>query len=561
VNEPVRIFDEELSQSKARITHATLYAGIYLFLNSIHANIHAATIANSLTITATYLVFSVIWYIWVKRTPFQWPARRYISLFTDMAIITTAFHILGKNSAIGYPLFLWVIVGNGIRYGQRYLMAGILLGVVGFASIVQYAPFWRDNTELSIGLLAGAIILPLFFLKVLRRLQILRQLEIELDRSRQVDQAKDKFLSTMSHELRTPINAIMGVTESLVDNACNSAQKEKLQIINRSVESLLHTITGVLDYSEISNHRLVLDSRPFDLQQALQEIQKLMAPAATEKGLKLHFEYHDDLPRFFDGDPNRICQIVFNLVGNAIKFTQNGQVTISCQIAENDGAATINLTVTDTGIGVAEDCCESIFEHFEQVDGSNTRQFEGVGLGLTISRKLAQLMGGDVTVASEVGVGSSFTARIQLKECLQPAPVGPSVPEALPNYGMRALVAEDNKFNQVVIVAMLKKIGITCVVADDGRQAVDLISQQNFDLVFMDIRMPIMNGYDATETIRARNDGQAEIPILAVTGETTQAGIAKCMAVGMNLFMSKPVKLSTLIESIDSLEIAMPAQC
>ncbi len=469
--------------------------------------------------------------------------------------MTTFFHIGGKNSSVVYPIFLWIIIGNGIRFGERFLSTGIILGALGFTSILMWAPFWRENIELSAGLLTGVIVLPIFFFSVLRRLKAITQLEMELSKSRLADKAKNEFLATMSHELRTPMNGVLGMAELLRETQLDSQQKEQLHIITRSVESLLHIINDILDYSNIASRRLTLENDPFDLRQVLTDVQVLMESAAGEKGLALDFSYPDDHHRHFLGDAIRVRQMVFNLLGNAIKFTNKGHVKFHCRVEEDIQGSLITMTVQDTGIGIQANRQAAIFTHFEQADGSTTRKYGGAGLGLSLSRQLARMMGGDIEVVSEEGRGSVFTATMRLERDETPDQNQHHPESELANFGFKALVVEDNKFNQVVVLNMLKKIGITCKIAENGQEALEMLDQAEFDLIFMDVRMPVMNGYEATQAIRAREDQLADIPILALTGEATKSDVAKCLAAGMNLHLSKPVRLAMLVESIHTLRI------
>jgi len=546
--------DEELAQSKARVAMSEVALFLFLVIGKLRHEVHSSTISDSLLTIVSYLLFALGWYFMVKKFPQRWPARRYVSMATDIGIMTLFFHIGGMNASIVYPIFLWIIIGNGIRFGERFLTVGIAMGAFSFTSIMVKAPFWRDFPELSAGLLAGVIVLPVFFFGVLKRLKAVTSLETKLARSRQVDKAKDDFLAAMSHELRTPMNGVLGMAETLRETRLDTQQKEQLHVITRSVESLLHIINDILDYSKLSTKNLTLEAKPFDLKQILRDVQLLMESEASEKGLKLIFQYPATAHRFFKGDAVRVRQMAFNLVGNAIKFTEKGQVDFGCQISENGH---IQLVISDTGIGIAHHRQDAIFGHFEQADSSNTRKYDGTGLGLSISRQLARMMGGDIEVQSEEGKGSVFTATLPLEKAEAPAAVT-HTQESLPDFGFNALVVEDNKFNQVVVLNLLKKIGISCEVAENGKQALEMIGQSAYDLVFMDVRMPIMNGYEATEAIRARGDQIADIPILALTGEATKSDVARCLDVGMNLHLSKPVRLAMLVDSIRSLGIASP---
>ncbi len=555
-----KIIDEELSQSKARVAMCEVSLFIFLVFGKLRHHEHSDTLSNSLLTIVGYLAFALVWYFMVKYYPNRAPWRRNMSMLADLAIMTAFFHIGGKNSAVVYPIFLWIIIGNGIRFGERYLITAIILGAFGFSSIVMWAPFWQDNIELSAGLLTGVIVLPIFFFSVLKRLKAITQLEMELNKSRLADKAKDDFLATMSHELRTPMNGVLGMAELLRDTKLDPEQKGKLQIITRSVESLLHIINDILDYSKIASQKLSLEKDPLDLKQILTDVQVLMESAAGEKGLALEFSFAENHHRHFRGDAIRIRQIAFNLLGNAIKFTKKGIIKFHCKVEEDTKNPLVTITVQDTGIGIPAHRQAAIFGHFEQADGSINRKYDGAGLGLAISRQLARMMGGDIEVISEESHGSLFTVTLRLELNETPVQIHAEPEPELEDFGLNALVVEDNKFNQVVVLNMLKKIGISSEVAENGQEALDMIDQAEFDLVFMDVRMPVMNGYEATEAIRARQDELADIPILALTGEATKSDVAKCLASGMNLHLSKPVRLAVLVESIRSLAIGHPVK-
>jgi CheY-like chemotaxis protein len=229
-------------------------------------------------------------------------------------------------------------------------------------------------------------------------------------------------------------------------------------------------------------------------------------------------------------------------------------VKLSCRIQKSGGRENVEVKIEDTGIGIPADRLAAVFDQFEQADNSTTRQFGGTGLGLAISRTLAIMMGGDIKVNSVLGEGSVFTVSMTLEKCDPPAEQEAPETRELPNFGLRGLVAEDNKFNQVVVKSMLERIGITVDLAENGEEALALFDQNHYDLVFMDVRMPVMNGYDCTRAIRARQDEKAAVPIMALTAEATKSDAEKCLAVGMNVHLSKPLRIGEVVKAINSLE-------
>ncbi len=551
----VNRIDEEQSQSRARVAISVVsfvvFSGYGL---SKRIDLDESFIPGLITIIS-YLVFSVAWYALVRKYPGRYPRRRVVTIMTDLGIMTIFMHLGSQHVTSYYPIFLWVIIGNGIRFGERFLQFGVMAGTAGFGSLLLFNEYWSSHLNLGAGLLLGVIVLPMFFMSVLRRLRQVTNLEVELAKSKLADKAKDKFLAAMSHEIRTPMNGVLGMAETLRETSLDREQRGHLEVITRSTESLLHIINDILDYSKITDNNLMIENVPFDLQEVLGDVHQLLRSTAEAKGLELVFDYPAETLRHYRGDPIRIRQIAFNLVGNAIKFTESGYVRMSC-ICHSPDATKVQLAISDTGIGIPPDRLVAIFKQFEQADNSTTRQFGGTGLGLAISRQLALLMGGDISVRSGVGEGSVFTVDLSLEKCEKPAavPAAPT-PAELPSFGYKALVVEDNKFNQIVMKNLVKRIGINVDIAENGSEALDMVNQSTYDLIFMDIRMPVMNGHEATRHIRARVDEVADIPILAVTAEATKNDVTECMESGMNLHLAKPLRVLDLVDAINTLNL------
>ncbi len=550
--------DEEESQSRARVVISVISFVVFSAYGITKGLDQGGSFIPGLITIITYLTFSTIWYAMVKRFPGSCPRRRLLTVLTDLGIMTIFMHLGSQHVTSYYPIFLWVIIGNGIRFGERFLQFGIVAGTLGFGSLLVYNDYWSSHLNLGSGLLLGVIVLPMFFMGVLRRLKKLTALEVELAKSKLADKAKDQFLATMSHEIRTPMNGVLGMAETLRETDLDEQQHEHLEIITRSTESLLHIINDILDYSKITSNNLTIEVVPFDLKQVVGDVHHLLRSTAENKNVELILDYSVETPRHFRGDPTRLRQIIFNLVGNAIKFTAAGHVKLSCIVNPKDSAR-MQLIVEDTGIGIPEDRLLAVFQQFEQADNSTTRQFGGTGLGLAISRQLALLMGGDISVLSGVGEGSVFTVDLDLERCEAPLkPTAPALPADLPDFGYKALVVEDNKFNQIVMKNLVKRIGIQVDIAENGSEALEMVDQDDYDLIFMDVRMPVMNGHEATRQIRAREDKLAEIPILAVTAEATKHDISECLASGMNLHLAKPLRVADLVEAINSLNLPLP---
>jgi two-component system sensor histidine kinase RpfC len=548
---PVITVDEEKSQSRARLVICAVSLVGFSVIAATQ-ELHSRALSQGFATVLGYLAFAALWHLWLVRQPGRFPHRRYLAMSADIGIMVFWMHLGDRYVTSYYPIFLWVIVGNGIRFGPRFLIGGILLGALGFGSLLAFDSYWAENLGLGLGLLLGVVVLPIFFLTVLRRLQVVSRLEVELAKSRLADRAKDQFLAAMSHELRTPMNGVLGMAELLQDSELSPEQREQVNIITRSVDSLQNIINDILDYSKITANRLVLESVPFDLRQVLGDVHMLLRSTAESKGIELVFDYPDEAPSGFRGDPTRMRQLAFNLVGNAIKFTNEGRVTLRCAVSSLKGHSQVTLSVIDTGIGIPKERQAAIFDVFEQVDNSVTRKYGGSGLGLAISRQLAELMDGEISVKSEVDRGSTFTVQMRLETCELPRREAPDKASELPQFGLKALIVEDNAFNQLVTRKTLNKLGIEAEIAENGAVALEMLEAAAYDLVFMDIRMPVMDGYEATRRIRARDDALARIPILAITAEATEKAREECLEAGMDGYLAKPVRIDRIVAAVQA---------
>ena len=427
------------------------------------------------------------------------------------------------------------ISANYIRYGNRELVAG----------------YFRDIRE---------------------RVRVEQELRDSRDLAQQVAKSKSEFLANMSHEIRTPMNGIIGLTQLALNMPTSPVVSGYLNKIAGSSQSLLGILNDILDLSKLEAARMNIEQMPFDLDFVLDNLRNLFEEGAHAKQLAFIIEVDEHTPHHLIGDAMRIQQILSNLLGNAIKFTEHGTVAVRVAVKERDDSQVLlSFSVEDTGIGIAEDDFDKLFQPFSQVDGSITRKFGGTGLGLAISQSLLKLMGGEFRVSSLPGQGTvlGFDLRLEIaadgamrsaSQRVEAGDLGRDLKRIGANLqGAKILIAEDHRINQQVISEFLKLSGMEVVIANNGQEALDLLKQQDFDAVLMDVHMPIMDGIQATRNIRSHPD-YAKLPVIALTAGVTQEEQKSYVACGMNDFLPKPVNPENLIRLLSHWVVKQPRQ-
>lgn len=385
-----------------------------------------------------------------------------------------------------------------------------------------------------------------------------QQLLLAKEKAEQSAKAKAQFLAMMSHELRTPLNGIEGMAQLLKTTQLTAEQADYAHSIEESSIGLLAVIQDILDLSQSSSGKLSVNHAAFSPAALFDNIYSLFQHHCEQKGLTLRLALNPSVPNTLCSDETKVRQITINLIGNAIKFTESGTIDVDVTLVDASDGFFLQVTVTDTGMGIAAEKIPKIFEDFVQLDQSSTRRFEGSGLGLSICKSLVDLLKGRLSVESEPGEGSRFWFLIPVTLVEDtpnetPLPPPPSHNEKTESAPLRILVAEDNAVNQKVIAAMLKKLGHQHIIVDDGQQAIDVLETETIDLVFMDLQMPVLDGLAATRAIRHSQQKYAEVPIIALTANVSLNDRTNCNQVGMNGFVAKPINMDSLNQEISRL--------
>ncbi len=453
--------------------------------------------------------------------------RRIVDFFKDMSKT--------KANSFYHELPMIPTDGNEFWIGQNVRSLEENGKIVGFQGVA------RDITE---------------------RIQYQQELISAKEKAEAAVKAKSRFLANMSHEIRTPLNGIMGLTNLLLNTNLCDKQEQYLDAVVTSSETLMVVINDILDISKIEAGKLTIQLKEFTLRNTISQIIEIMGSRAIEEGLMLEEFIDEELPLVINGDPSRLSQILYNIIGNAIKFTEWGTVALNVTLKKiKDTKVWIEFKISDTGIGIASEKLNSIFQAFNQAEDHSTRKFGGTGLGLTIVSKLVELMDGTISVESTLGKGTSFTINLPFgiaKEASQNAEsiqLKTFLKETVDLYNKKILLTEDNPINQMVTTDLLEEEGATVVIANNGKEAIEILEKQDFDVILMDMQMPVMDGYQAMEHIRSTMPpSKQNVPILALTAHVTEEEVEKCKNAGADDYLSKPFNPRSLFIKIKQIQ-------
>ena len=509
-------------------------------------------------------VLAVIGYLYVDRTLYRVATYIPMALHTAVSFLLLTTGILFASSRYGVmSVIMHTSIGGKI---SRILLPITLLIPILFGWLrLKAQHMGMVNLEFGTALMAISIIMVFTVLiwalawsinrtdqkrKMAEREMILAKREAE-----EAKNTQEQFLANMSHEIRTPINGVIGMVQLIGTTQLNTEQKEYVDIINESASNLLVIINDILDVTKMKVGKIALEEVDYSLRDIVRNLIKIFSFKTSIKGIELNWEIAPDVPGILLGDPVRLTQILTNLINNAIKFTDKGEVKLSIGLLEeNANIVTVQFVVKDTGIGIAENKLETVFESFTQASSDTTRKYGGTGLGLTISKQLIELQGGRISLSSKPGEGSSFSFFLPIKKAAQTigpeqsvdGPVMPAMDQ------LNILLAEDNLINQKVASKLLFKKGALVDIANNGSEVLEMLEKKKYHVILMDINMPVMDGFETTRSIRKSGAAFQQIPIIALTASALASEKKMCIEVGMDDYLSKPFKAEELFEKISA---------
>lgn len=525
---------------------------IYLWINK------QITSYSAYTFISIYLSLSVATFLYLKYINNPSIVRRWILMLMDIGAVSYGLYLTNEVGGLFVGVYLWLIVGYGLRYGSTLLKGAYIASLFGFISAIYASGYWREHQHLIYGFLLTLALVPIHIHYLLKKL---KQATLAAESS---SQAKSKFLSHVSHEIRTPLHGIIGASDLILKTELDESQRNLFMIVKNSSRLLMGLVNNVLDLSKIESGKTIVQNFNFNLKTALDEIVILFELQAMEKGVVIELQINQNIPTMLHGDIQHINQILVNLIGNAVKFTERGSVSININLVKQSATKVeILFSVTDTGIGITPEALPIIFDSFSQADASVNFKFGGTGLGAAISKELVKLLGGEIGVESELGKGSNFWFQLEMDKIkaddvsqLDSAEIlsldafkkSIATPKALSN---RILVAEDNETNRTIISMILRQAGHLVDLAVDGEKALDLLEENQYALMILDSNMPIQDGMQVLKINRIQTLGAVKVPCIILSADATTDKIKSFEDAGADAYLTKPISAELLLSTID----------
>lgn len=552
----------ELEQGLTRLAIGTFFT-LYLLVSFLYRDDISHNEIIGFYCLMVFEVLALILFFAISKAKKASRNRRLIGNWLDVVGTTTFLSLAGDIGVVLIGVYLWVTFGNGFRYGNKYLYHSQIISILGFFVATFINPFWAQHQPIIIGFFLMLIALPVYVAQLIRRLHEAKlKAEIASAHAEEANSAKTRFVANMSHEIRTPLNGIIGISTIFKTTPLNADQQDLLKTLESSSKLLLSLLNNVLDFTKIEERKLNIENTVFNLNEAVYETVEIFKVQSQAKNIQLGGSVSSQLG-LVKGDVVVLRQVLANLMGNAIKFTEHGSVTISATALQQDETrSVIKFEVADTGVGIPADKQHKVFESFTQADASTTRKFGGSGLGLTIAKSMVEAMGGQLKFQSTEGVGTRFWFELNLEKATLAETTmatqdvttikSDSTLSETPSQPLNILVCEDEATNQKIITRLLTLPGHQVTLVENSEEMLDILETTSFDLVITDLNMSGMNGIDALKLYRFTQPADNSTRFILFTADVTIETKSEAANAGFDGILTKPIDAATLFNTIEN---------